>query len=110
MKNVTLLPVASGSRHRATGFGGRSDSLTYHLGAGDETIPVRRIPDIIEEHHVPPADVMKIDAEGEKAGMLRTAEAALGDHAALLIPVHGREIHAEWGCADPTRLPSSRKL
>jgi len=93
--NATLLPVAIGSEHGEAVFGGRGDSLAYHLGHGDETVAVRRIPDVVDEFGVPKPDVVKIDAEGQEAGMLRTAGDALEDHAALLISVHGRDMHAE---------------
>ena len=93
--NATLLPVAIGSERGDAEFGGRGDSLAYQLGHGDETVPVRRIPDVIDEFGVPTPDVLKIDAEGQEAGMLRTAGDALPDHAALLISVHGRDMHAE---------------
>ena len=98
VSNVTLLPVAVGSERGEADFGGRGDSLAYHLGHGDETVPVRRIPDVVEEYGVPAPDVMKIDAEGQEAGMLRTAGDSLPDHAALLISVHGRDMHRE--CSD----------
>lgn len=93
--NVTVLPVALGAERGEARFGGRGDSLAYSLGVGDETVPVRRIPDVVAESDVPRPDVLKIDAEGQEAGMLRTAEDALPPHAAILLSVHGRDMHAQ---------------
>lgn len=96
--NVTVLPVALGSERGEDLFGGRGDSLAYQLGHGDETVPVRRLPDVIEEYGVATPDVMKIDAEGQEAEILRTAGDTVPDHAALLISVHGRRMHK--ACTD----------
>jgi len=93
--NVTPMRVALGPERGHARFGGRGDSLAYRVGEGDETVPVLRMPDVIAEYGVPAPDVVKIDAEGQEAGILRTAADSLPDHAVLLISVHGRDLHTE---------------
>jgi FkbM family methyltransferase len=91
--NVSVVGAAlSGARGEAR-FGGRGDSLAYALGRGDELVPVRTIPELAEEHGVPLPSVLKIDAEGEEAPILRGGRTCLGPGVALMISVHGREPH-----------------
>lgn len=103
MENVVIVPVALSDRRGQAPFGGRGDSLAYTLGEGDERVPVRTIPDVIAERQLPHPAVLKIDAEGQEAAILDGAGPLLRADAAVLISVHGREMHA--AC---THLLSSR--
>lgn len=96
--NVEVVPAALSGERGEAAFGGTGDSLAYALGEGDETVPVRTIRDVIAERGLPRPDVLKIDAEGQEAAIIEGAGDALCVHAALLVSVHGREMHAE--CTD----------
>jgi FkbM family methyltransferase len=91
--NVVVVGAAVSAARGEARFGGRGDSLAYALGRGDETVPVRTVPDIVEEHGVSLPSVLKIDAEGQEAAILEGARTCLGPGLALLISVHGRELH-----------------
>lgn len=94
IENVEIVPAAL-SDHRGQGaFGGRGDSLAYTLGDGDETVPVRTIPDVVDDRRLPHPRVLKIDAEGQEAAILEGAGPLLRADAAVLVSVHGREMHA----------------
>ncbi len=90
---VTVVPVALSGERGEAAFGGRGDSLAYELGTGDEIVAVRTLTDLVEEDGLPPPDVLKIDAEGQEAAILDAGAEAIGEHAALLVSVHGREMH-----------------
>ena len=96
--NVTVVPAALSGKPGERAFGGTGDSLAYTLGRGTERVPVRRIPDVVDEWGVPRPDVMKIDAEGQEAAILDAAGDALRPHAAVLVSVHGRPMHR--ACVD----------
>jgi FkbM family methyltransferase len=98
VENVQVIPAAVGAASGTASFGGRGDSLAYRLGQGDEVVDVRTLPDVIEQWHVPPPTVIKMDVEGVEADALRGAGKLLDDVQALLISVHSRELHRE--CAD----------
>ena len=98
VENVEIVPVALSGKVGERRFGGTGDSLAYTLGTGFETVPVRRVPDVVEEFDVPRPDVLKIDAEGQEAAILDTAGDALRPHAAVLVSVHGRAMHT--ACTD----------
>lgn len=99
--NVEVVGAALSAKPGRRAFGGTGDSLAYTLGRGTDRVPVRRIPDIVEERGLPCPDVMKIDAEGQEAAILDSAGAALRPHAAVLVSVHGRPMHT--ACADVFR-------
>ncbi|MDX1647181.1 MAG: FkbM family methyltransferase [Longimicrobiales bacterium] len=92
--NVVVAPVALSGRRGERAFGGHGDSLAYTLGKGEDRVPVRRIPEVVEELDVPRPDVIKIDAEGQEAAILDGAGDALRPHVAVLVSVHGRAMHA----------------
>lgn len=96
--NVEVVPAALSGKPGRRAFGGTGDSLAYTLGRGTDRVLVRRIPDVIEEQGIPRPDVMKIDAEGQEAAILDSAGDALAPHAAVLVSVHGRPMHA--ACTD----------
>ncbi|MDX1493547.1 MAG: FkbM family methyltransferase [Longimicrobiales bacterium] len=91
--NVTVLPIALSGHRGEAAFGGTGDSLAYELGRGDERVAVRTVADVVAGEDLPPPDVLKIDAEGQEAAILKGGEDGIPSHAALLISVHGREMH-----------------
>ena len=93
LNNVIIVPVALSAERGEAPFGGRGDSLAYSLGHGDEVVEVRTVPEVVAEHGVSLPSVMKIDAEGQEAAILEGARTCLGPGLALLISVHGRELH-----------------
>lgn len=105
-ERIRVVAGAVSDQRRTALFGGRGDSLAYTLGAGDETVEVRTVPGIVEEFDVEPPSVMKIDAEGEEAAVLRGAGDLVGGELALLISVHGRPLHSE--CSDLLRARGFR--
>ena len=84
--------------------------------AGRESVPVRRLDDLVEGvggaaagvtegprgvDPVPPPDAIKVDVEGHEAAVLRGAAATLAAHRPLLVvEVHGTESAAEGGAVD----------
>lgn len=92
--NVVVVPVALSGHRGEAAFGGTGDSLAYELGKGDETVPVRTVAGVAAHEKVPHPDVLKIDAEGQEAAILEGGAGAIPSHAALLISVHGREMHS----------------
>lgn len=94
-EQVRVIPGAVSDRMGESRFGGRGDSLAYSIGRGSETVAVRSVSDIVRDFGVCPPTVMKIDAEGEEAAVLRGAGALLGRQLALLISVHSRTLHEE---------------
>lgn len=96
--NVEVIGAALSGKPGRRAFGGTGDSLAYTLGQGTDRVPVRRIPDIVEEQGIPWPDVMKIDAEGQEAAILDSAGDALRPHTAVLVSVHGRPMHT--ACTD----------
>lgn len=95
MDRVRVIPGAVSDRRGEAHFAGRGDSLAYSLGRGGETVAVRSVSDIVRDFGVCPPTVIKIDAEGEEAAVLRGAGDLLGGEVALLISVHSRALHQE---------------
>lgn len=93
IENVEIVPAALSDHAGRAAFGGRGDSLAYTLGEGDETVPVRTIPDVIAERGVPHPQVLKIDAEGQEAAILDGTGPLLRADSAVLVSVHGRQMH-----------------
>jgi FkbM family methyltransferase len=93
--NVQLVATAMSNERGEARFGGHGDSLAYELGTGDETVPVRTIPDVISDFGVPAPSVIKIDAESQEARILEGAHDAVGPEVALLISVHTRQLHGQ---------------
>ena len=86
--------------------------------AETESVPVRRLDDLVEgvgagasavdeaadADPVPPPDAIKVDVEGHEAAVLRGAAATLATHRPLLVvEVHEAEAAAEGGAADAER-------
>ena len=94
-KQVRVIPGAVSDRTGEARFGGRGDSLAYSLGGGSETVAVRTVSDIVRDFGVCPPTVVKIDAEGEEAAVLRGAGDLLGGDLVLLISIHSRALHQE---------------
>lgn len=93
VENVEIVSVALSAERGEAAFGGTGDSLAYELGQGDETVSVRTLPGLIADRGLPRPDILKIDAEGQEAAILGGGAAAIPPHAAILVSVHGREMH-----------------
>ncbi len=96
--NVRIVEAAVGETSGTVAFGGRGDSLAYQVGTGDEEVPLRSIPHILQEGDAQPPSLIKMDIEGQELAALKGAGEALTDQAALIISVHSRELYD--GCAE----------
>lgn len=92
-RNVRVLPVAVSDRDGEALFGGPGSTITFRIGVGDETVPTRTIRTLIEQDGLPPPTVLKIDAEGAEADILRGAGEHLTPGMLVFISVHSRELY-----------------
>lgn len=93
--NAETLPLALGDFDGEATFGGTGTSKMLALGAGDETVRVRRGDSLVRDGVCVPPTVMKIDVEGAEAAVLRGMGDALSDRARLLVAVHSAAAHAD---------------
>ncbi len=95
--NIRVVRAAVGAEAGIVAFGGRGDSLAYQVGVGDDTVPLKSIPQIVEEEQVPPPTLIKMDIEGHELEALQGAGALLGPQLVLLISIHSRPLFE--GCS-----------
>ncbi|MEX2466546.1 MAG: FkbM family methyltransferase [Gemmatimonadota bacterium] len=93
VQNVRVVQAAVGAESGTVAFGGRGDSLAYQVGVGDETVPLKSIPQIVAEERVPPPTVIKMDIEGHELEALTGGLPVLGPEAVLLISIHSRALY-----------------
>ena len=111
--NVTVVPAAVAGASGEARFGGSGATVAYRLGAGDETVPVLTIPDVMTRFGVPAPSLLKIDVEGAESDVLRGSGGSLRSDVALLISVHGparREECLAWLLERDFRIFESRDM
>jgi FkbM family methyltransferase len=104
VSNATLLPYALADHKGVESFGGDGTSKTFRLGAGMETVQVRRGDRLIEDGVCPAPSFVKIDVEGAEADALAGLLPALPPTARLLIAMHDRSADAR--CVELLRAAS----
>ena len=102
--NATLLPYALAEREGSDSFGGDGTSKTFRLGAGEETVDVRRGDQLVREGVCPAPTFVKIDVEGAEADALAGLLPVLPPSARLLVAMHDRE--ADQRCVKLLRAAS----
>jgi FkbM family methyltransferase len=102
--NATLLPYALADHKGVESFGGDGTSKTFRLGAGTETVDVRRGDRLVEEGVCPAPTFVKIDVEGAEADALAGLLPVLPPSARLLIAMHDRS--ADQRCVKLLRSAS----
>lgn len=95
MANIRVLPVALSDAFGYARFGGSGSTIAFRLGRGNELVPTRTIESLIEMDGAPPPDVIKIDAEGSEARILRGGMKYLSPHMLIWISVHTRDLYHE---------------
>lgn len=93
--NIRVLPVAVSDADGQARFGGSGSSITFRLGHGDETVDMRTIRSLIETDRHDPPDVLKIDAEGSEARILRGGMECLSPRMLIWISIHSRALYDE---------------
>jgi FkbM family methyltransferase len=97
--NATVLPYALGDQDDVkVRFGGEQTSTTFRIGQGSSTVTVRTLPSLIEQYHLEPPTVIKLDIEGNESNALRAAADVLKPNMALLISVHS--YHDYHNCSE----------
>ena len=94
LANTTVHPFALSVYDGESTFGGTGTSKMYALGAGPESVLVRRGDTLVRQGVCPPPTFMKIDVEGAEAGAVEGTLPVLPSAARLLIGVHGPEADA----------------
>jgi FkbM family methyltransferase len=92
VRNVRVVQAAVGAGGGTVAFGGRGDSLAYQVGVGDDTVPLKSVPQIVAEEQVPPPSLIKMDIEGHELEALQGAAPLLGAEVVLLISIHSRAL------------------
>jgi FkbM family methyltransferase len=95
VENIRVLPFAVSDADGEERFGGSGSSITFRLGRGDETVRTRTIRSLIERDRLPPPSVLKIDAEGSEARILRGGLDYLSPELLVWISVHSRALYDE---------------
>lgn len=93
--NIRVLPFAASDADGEERFGGSGSSITFQLGHGDDTVQTRTIRSLIEQDGLEAPTVLKIDAEGSEARILRGGLAYLSPHMLVWISVHSRALYDE---------------
>ena len=93
--NARVVTAALSDRNGVSSFGGGGSSVAFHLGEGDETVPVKTLDQLAAELDVPRPGVLKLDVEGEEAAVLRGAGRLLGGDQAVLASTHSRALYEE---------------
>lgn len=91
LSNAQVLPVALGGGVDRREFREAGSSVTFRLGGGRETVPVRTIPSLIGGRGLAPPTFLKLDVEGAEAGVLEAGAGSLSPRAAVMVAVHSRE-------------------
>lgn len=92
---VRVLPFALSDTDGEARFGGPGSSTTWRLGRGDEMVRTRTIRALVEEDGLIIPQVMKIDAEGAEAAILRGGLEHLSPGMLIWISVHSRALYDE---------------
>ena len=87
--NVAVHPYALSDFDGALNFGGNGTSKMYALGAGSETVDVRRGATLVEQGVCAPPTFMKIDVEGAEGEAIAGTLPVLPRSARLFVAVHG---------------------
>ena len=94
LANTTVHPFALSCYDGESCFGGTGTSKMLALGAGRETVRVRRGDTLVRQGICPPPTFMKVDVEGAEGSAVEGTLAVLPAHARLFIAVHGPEADA----------------
>ncbi len=92
---IKVVPVALSDTDGESGFGGSASSIAFRLGGGDEVVKTRTIRSLVEHDGLELPDVMKIDAEGSEASILRGGKGYLTPGMLIWISIHSRELLEE---------------
>ena len=94
LANTTVHPFALSCYDGESCFGGTGTSKMFALGAGPETVSVRRGDTLVAQGVCPPPTFMKIDVEGAEGSTIEGTLSVLPRNARLFIAVNGREADA----------------
>lgn len=102
-RNTEALAIALGDFDGEAAFGGTGTSKMLALGAGDETVRVRRGDALVRAGICAAPMVMKVDVEGAEAAVLRGMGCCLPARARLLVAIHSAEAHTDCCAALASR-------
>jgi FkbM family methyltransferase len=95
MANIRVLPVALCDEFGYARFDHSGSTITSRPGRGIELVPTRTIESLIEMDGAPPPDVIRIDAAGCEARILRGGMKYLSPDMLIWISVHTRALYEE---------------
>lgn len=101
--NTEALSAALGDFDGDARFGGDGTSKMQALGAGDETVRVRRGDTLVRDGVCAAPTVMKIDVEGAESAVLRGMGDCLPARARLVVAIHSADALAECCAALASR-------
>ncbi|MFN3651292.1 MAG: FkbM family methyltransferase [Armatimonadota bacterium] len=93
--NIRIIPVAVSSTDGIAQFGGSGSSIAYRIGHGTGVARTRTIRALVEQDSLPLPTVLKIDAEGSEAEILRDGLSCLPGDVLIWVSLHSRELYEE---------------